>query len=167
MLQEKRPLIKCDPKELKFKENEITFYSKIFTTPNGSKGFWEYCNHEEETVFLSVILMNREAFIIRKEVQVCTHERQAFGSFYFGKVGIKEDIESKAVEICEGMGLKGLKVILSSKQEDGCYTDPWKSNQKCKTMVILCESDSIDLPAGYISLPITGAVQELTRLAKE
>ena len=65
---QKTPLIKCDPEHLKFKEGETTFYQKNFTTPNGRKGIWEYCNHEEETVFLSVILMNTETFIIRKEV---------------------------------------------------------------------------------------------------
>ena len=118
-------------------------------------------------MFLSVILMNTDSFVIRKEVQICTHERQAFGSFYFGKIGIKDDAEKKAVEIYEGMGVKGLKVILASQQEDGCYTDPWKSNQKCKTVVIHCENESVELPGGYIQIPITGAIQELTRLAKE
>ena len=65
------------------------------------------------------------------------------------------------------MGLTGIKVILSSKQEDGCYTDPWKSNQKSKTVVIQYESESKELPHGFLKIPITGAVQELTRLAKE
>ncbi len=66
--KQKSPLIKLDPETLKFKEGETTFYQKNYTTPNGSKGIWEYCNHEEDTVFLSVIVMNAESFIIRKEV---------------------------------------------------------------------------------------------------
>ena len=129
-------MIKCETEELKFKEGDISFYSKVFTTPTGSKGFWEYCNHQEDTVYLSVIVMTRNALVVRKDVQICTHERQAYGAFYFGKVNKKDNIEERAVEICKGKGLKGAKVILSSKQEEGYYTDPWKSNQKCKTVVI-------------------------------
>jgi hypothetical protein len=37
------------------------------------------------------------------------------GAFYFGKIGKKEEAEKKAMERCEEIGLKGLKIIVASK----------------------------------------------------
>ena len=55
---------------------------------------WEYASDTNpDQVYLSLILICGDSFVVRKEVQVCTHEKQAFGAFHFGKVSAKENIE--------------------------------------------------------------------------
>ncbi len=75
--QMKQSKIKCDAEQIKYKQDDISFISKVFTTPNGGKGVWEYCNHQEDSVYLSVIAIAAKdnTFIVRKENQVCTHEK--------------------------------------------------------------------------------------------
>ncbi len=56
--------------------------------------------------------------------------------------------------------------MLSTESTKGHYTDPWKSNQKAKTVVVTCKDTTIT-EKDIISIPIVGALSELIRLAKE
>lgn len=178
-IPEKIPIIKLEEETVRYDSETITYIDRVFITKqgDGTKGIWQYAKSKDPNqVYLCIALIVKDpetqqlALVVKKERQLSTHEKVAIGSFYFGKIDDRtEDYQQEAVKrASELLGIEQLEVIDASPA--AYYTDPWKSDERVKTVVIQA-LDPINFELlkqeGHFLLPLKGGVQGLIELAKK
>lgn len=69
--------------------------ARVFVTPSGTRGVWEYSKTlRTDQVFLAIVLLARDpaskkrVMIVKKEWEPCTHELKTISNFSFGTVSL-------------------------------------------------------------------------------
>ena len=147
---EKVPLVKCEAETVQYENSEVQYIRKVFITKHGegTKGVWEYAKAvDPNQVFLNIILLSKIssgeiALIVKEEHQVCTHELRSLTSLHFESILNDPTLDLSTYAqtlLTTRFGLSSLRVLLTSGSGSN-YSDPWKSNQKVKTVVVMSDS---------------------------
>ena len=116
--------------------------------------------------------------IIKQEHQVCTHELKSLTSFHFEPIKHEDSLDyiSHAQSLVSTLyAIPDCRVLHSTGLCDGFYSDPWKSTQKVKSVVLITDSIvAIDyLPRHgdtlikYHMINVKESVKEITEIAKQ
>ncbi|TNV71988.1 hypothetical protein FGO68_gene3805 [Halteria grandinella] len=183
-IPEKIPLVKLEDEQVRYEGERLNYIGRVFITKygEGQRGIWEYAKvRDPSQVYLSVALIAKDAasdqnvLIIKKEKHLSTHEGTALVGLHFELIddAVKEYPQEAISIISAKFGIKSENLEVVTASPSAYYTDPWKSDEKVKTVVLKTslKIDVSSLPKDethqYFSIPLIDGVQALIDLAKK